>query len=167
MATDCSNLAPAVYDADRFYLVPRITAPGYLERILEICMEEHIDGVFSLIDPELSLLAKERALNINKFINRPVPFAKQFPLQYYHLEKAFHPLRNALQTGCRQPVEKERAAREEERGRGVVKDSIRDMEERYFATPLELAARQGAACAGPVPAPASPRIRTGGGADAP
>ncbi len=60
VATDCSNLAPAVYDADKFYLVPRITAPGYLERILEICMEEHIDGVFSLIDPELSLLAKER-----------------------------------------------------------------------------------------------------------
>ena len=60
VATDCSNLAPAVYDADKFYLVPRITAPGYLERILEICREEHIDGVFSLIDPELSLLAKER-----------------------------------------------------------------------------------------------------------
>ena len=46
VATDCSNLAPAVYDADKFYLVPRITAPGYLERILEICREEHIDGVF-------------------------------------------------------------------------------------------------------------------------
>ena len=26
VATDCSNLAPAVYDADKFYLVPRITA---------------------------------------------------------------------------------------------------------------------------------------------
>ena len=60
VATDCSNLAPAVYDADKFYLVPRITAPGYLDRILEICREEQIDGVFSLIDPELSLLAKER-----------------------------------------------------------------------------------------------------------
>ena len=34
--------------------------------------------------------------------------------------------------------------------RASVKDSIRDMEERYFATPLELAARQGAACAGSV-----------------
>ena len=40
IATDCSNLAPAVYDADVFYLVPRITAPGYLERILEICAKE-------------------------------------------------------------------------------------------------------------------------------
>ncbi len=60
IATDCSNLAPAVYDADKFYLVPRITAPGYLERILDICRKERIDGVFSLIDPELSLLAGER-----------------------------------------------------------------------------------------------------------
>ncbi|MCM1143666.1 MAG: ATP-grasp domain-containing protein [Blautia sp.] len=60
VATDCSNLAPAVYEADKFYLVPRITAPDYLDKILEICKKEKIDGVFSLIDPELSLLAKER-----------------------------------------------------------------------------------------------------------
>ena len=60
VATDCSNLAPAVYEADVFYLVPRITAPGYIEQILDICEKEKIDGVFSLIDPELSLLARER-----------------------------------------------------------------------------------------------------------
>ena len=60
VATDCSNLAPAVYDADKFYLVPRITAPDYLDVILDICGKEQIDGVFSLIDPELSLLAKEK-----------------------------------------------------------------------------------------------------------
>ena len=61
VATDCSNLAPAVYEADVFYLVPRITVPGYMEQILDICKKEQIDGVFSLIDPELSMLAKERA----------------------------------------------------------------------------------------------------------
>lgn len=60
IATDCSNLAPAVYEADRFYLVPRISEPGYIEVILDICKKEEITGVFSLIDPELSLLAKER-----------------------------------------------------------------------------------------------------------
>jgi carbamoyl-phosphate synthase large subunit len=60
IATDCSNLAPAAYDADAFYLVPRITEPGYLDVILDICKKEKITGVFSLIDPELSLLAKER-----------------------------------------------------------------------------------------------------------
>ena len=60
IATDCSNLAPAVYDADKFYLVPRISDPGYLDIILDICRKESVDGVFSLIDPELSLLAKEK-----------------------------------------------------------------------------------------------------------
>lgn len=60
IATDCSNLAPAVYEADKFYLVPRISEPGYIEIILDICKKERINGIFSLIDPELSLLAKER-----------------------------------------------------------------------------------------------------------
>lgn len=61
IATDCSNIAPAIYDADLAYLVPPITADGYIEKVLEICRKEEITGVFSLIDPELSLLAKERA----------------------------------------------------------------------------------------------------------
>lgn len=60
VATDCSAVAPAPYDADVRYLVPRMTEPGYLEVILDICKKEKINGVFSLIDPELSLLARER-----------------------------------------------------------------------------------------------------------
>lgn len=60
IATDCSNLAPAIYEADKFYIVPRITEPGYLDTLLDICKKENITGAFSLIDPELSLLAKER-----------------------------------------------------------------------------------------------------------
>ena len=59
-ATDCSPYAPALYDADSFYIVPRMTAPGYVDEILTICKSEHIDGVLSLIDPELSLLAQHK-----------------------------------------------------------------------------------------------------------
>lgn len=59
VATDMSPNAPALYEADRQYLVPRITAEGYVDRILDICRKEQITGVFSLIDPELSLLARE------------------------------------------------------------------------------------------------------------
>ena len=58
VATDASNLAPAIYCADKYYIVPRITAPEYIDVILSICRKEQIDGVLSLIDPELSLLAK-------------------------------------------------------------------------------------------------------------
>lgn len=60
IATDCSELAPAIYEADEYVIVPRITEPGYLEKILSICKEKEITGVFSLIDPELSLLAAHR-----------------------------------------------------------------------------------------------------------
>lgn len=58
VATDASPYAPALYDADRAYIVPRITAPDYVDRILDICRKEEITGTFSLIDPELSLLAR-------------------------------------------------------------------------------------------------------------
>jgi carbamoyl-phosphate synthase large subunit len=60
VATDMSPYAPALYDADRYYIVPRMTAPGYLDVILDICVREKITGVLSLIDPELSLLAQNR-----------------------------------------------------------------------------------------------------------
>ena len=60
VATDCSSLAPALYDADKAYIVPRITEPDYIDIILDICRKEQITGVFSLIDPELSLIARER-----------------------------------------------------------------------------------------------------------
>jgi carbamoyl-phosphate synthase large subunit len=58
IATDCSPIAPAIYEADKYYIVPRITEPGYIERILEICRCEQVSGVLSLIDPELSMLAE-------------------------------------------------------------------------------------------------------------
>lgn len=60
VATDMSELAPAIYEADKYYIVPRMTEPGYLDVILNICKKEKIDGVLSLIDPELSLLAKNK-----------------------------------------------------------------------------------------------------------
>ena len=63
IVTDCSNLAPAIYEADEYYIVPRIDEPGYLERILTICKEEKINALLTLIDPEISLISK----NIEKF----------------------------------------------------------------------------------------------------
>lgn len=60
VATDMSELAPAIYEADKYYIVPKMTDVGYLDVILDICKKEKIDGVLSLIDPELSLLAKNK-----------------------------------------------------------------------------------------------------------
>lgn len=58
IATDMSDIAPAVYEADKFYKVPRMTEDGYIDIIFDICKKENISAVLSLIDPELSLLAE-------------------------------------------------------------------------------------------------------------
>lgn len=60
VAADLSPIAPALYFADRQYLVPRIDDASYVSRILEICKKEDIDAVTTLIDPEIELLAKNR-----------------------------------------------------------------------------------------------------------
>lgn len=60
IATDMSELAPAVYEADKFYKVPKMTEDGYIDVIFNICKKEKINAVLSLIDPELSLLAKNK-----------------------------------------------------------------------------------------------------------
>lgn len=65
VATDMQLTAPAIYEADTYYQVPRITTPGYIDIILDICKKEEINSVLSLIDPELNLLAE----NIAKFEN--------------------------------------------------------------------------------------------------
>lgn len=60
VCTDCSSIAPALYEADKYYIVPRMTEEGYMDVIFDICKKESITGVLSLIDPELSLLAKNQ-----------------------------------------------------------------------------------------------------------
>lgn len=60
IATDCSALAPALYDADEYFIVPTVEEEGYLEEILSICKQKNIKAILSLIDPELSLLAAHK-----------------------------------------------------------------------------------------------------------
>ena len=60
VATDASTLGPAIYVADKFYIVPPITEEGYIDKILDICKKERISGALSLIDPELSHLAENK-----------------------------------------------------------------------------------------------------------
>ena len=79
ICTDMSDLAPSIYEADKFYTVPRMTATGYLDVILEICEKEKVDGVLSLIDPELSFLAENKdkfAAVGTKVIGSPMSFVK-------------------------------------------------------------------------------------------
>lgn len=63
IAADCNEFAPALYIADKHYIVPNIYHPDYITEIKRICEEQQITAILSLIDQELSVLAK----NINDF----------------------------------------------------------------------------------------------------
>ena len=60
IATDNSKYAPALYFADKQYLVPLITDENYIEIVLDICKKEKVDAVTTLIDPEIMILAENR-----------------------------------------------------------------------------------------------------------
>ena len=62
IAADASPWAPALYEADAYYLVPSISDPGYPERILEICRKEGVNALLPLLEDELELMAENREL---------------------------------------------------------------------------------------------------------
>ena len=86
IATDCSPYAPALYDADVAEIVPPMTAEGYFGTVRDLVKKHEVRGLFSLIDPELSLVAKHadelRALSCEPLIS-----------PYEVVETAFHKAR--------------------------------------------------------------------------
>ena len=45
VAADMQRIAPAIYEADSRYIVPRISDERYIDIVLDICRKEKIDGV--------------------------------------------------------------------------------------------------------------------------
>ena len=60
VATDSYFLAPAIYEADKHYVVNNTYDEVYVGRIIDIAHQENIDCILSLIDPELEFLAKNK-----------------------------------------------------------------------------------------------------------
>ncbi|MFP4418160.1 MAG: ATP-grasp domain-containing protein [Chitinispirillaceae bacterium] len=60
VACDSSKYAPALYFADKQYLLPLIKDPGYIQAIIDICIAEKIALVVPTIDTDLLLLAENR-----------------------------------------------------------------------------------------------------------
>lgn len=58
VGTDNQSTAPALHFCDRQYIVPRISDPAYVDTILEICRENKIKAITTLIDPEIEILAQ-------------------------------------------------------------------------------------------------------------
>jgi carbamoyl-phosphate synthase large subunit len=61
VATDIDPLAPALRVVDRAHIVPPIASPGYVPALIELCRRYRIDLVVPLLDPDVSVLAVNRA----------------------------------------------------------------------------------------------------------
>ncbi|WP_131972212.1 ATP-grasp domain-containing protein [Exiguobacterium sp. s166] len=55
---DCSPLASALYMTEDHYIVPKIDEVDYIDHLLKLCQEAGVTAILTLIDPELSLLAR-------------------------------------------------------------------------------------------------------------
>ena len=73
VATDNSSTAPALYCADKRYVVKKVLDPGYLDEIIDICKKEKIKAITTLIDPEITVLANNRDMFLAKGIIPLVP----------------------------------------------------------------------------------------------
>jgi carbamoyl-phosphate synthase large subunit len=60
LGADASSLSGGFHEADRGFLVPRCTDPGYVPRLLEIVRAEEVRVIVPLIDTELPVLARHR-----------------------------------------------------------------------------------------------------------
>lgn len=93
IATDMSCYAPAIYFADKFYIVPGIREPSYLAQIVEICKKEQVNAITTLIDPEIEILADNRAVFENMGITVLAPYAETASLCFDKF-RLFQHLRN-------------------------------------------------------------------------
>ena len=60
VSTDISPLSSGLYVSDKHHFAPMTTAPGYLDRLEEICRQEEITLIIPTIDDELVLMAQAR-----------------------------------------------------------------------------------------------------------
>lgn len=60
VGTDMSPYAPALAACDITYLCHAVTHPAYIEQLIEICIDQNIDYIFSVNDLELELLSKNK-----------------------------------------------------------------------------------------------------------
>ena len=98
IATDNSPYAPALYFADKYYLVPKITDSKYIDTILDICEKEQINAVTTFIDPEIEILAKNRGAFESRQIEVLAPFERTAELCFDKFEMFKHLQKCGIET---------------------------------------------------------------------
>jgi carbamoyl-phosphate synthase large subunit len=67
-AADCSKYAPALYDADNYFIIPAVSNENYINELYKICLKNDVKGVISLNDIELPVLAQYKSKFMEKGI---------------------------------------------------------------------------------------------------
>jgi carbamoyl-phosphate synthase large subunit len=67
-AADCSKYAPALYNADNYFIVSPASDKNYIDELFNICLENDGKGVISLNDIELPVLAHYKSKFMEKGI---------------------------------------------------------------------------------------------------
>ena len=98
IATDLSPYAPALYFADKQYLVPRIDDETYIDTIIDICKKEAINAVTTFIDPEIEILAKNRKKFTELGVEVLAPYEKTAALCFDKYEMFKHLYANGIPT---------------------------------------------------------------------
>ena len=60
VAADISDMAPAIYFADKHYLIPKIGEKNYIRSIIDVCNKEDIKLIVPTIDTELLSMAENK-----------------------------------------------------------------------------------------------------------
>ncbi len=92
-AADSSKLAPALYEADGYFIIPRLDEANYLETVFDICERYEIKGILSLIDPELNILAKH-AESFKKIGTFPIVPSYEVTARFFDKYKTYEFLRD-------------------------------------------------------------------------
>ncbi|PKM56747.1 MAG: carbamoyl phosphate synthase [Firmicutes bacterium HGW-Firmicutes-3] len=98
IATDCSKFAPALYFADKQYIVPRIDDPSYLDTLLNICNIEKVDVITTLIDPEIEILSDNRKIFEDVGVEVLAPYSATSKLCYDKYKLYQHAKKNNIPT---------------------------------------------------------------------
>ncbi|BDR75920.1 ATP-grasp domain-containing protein [Clostridium tetani] len=60
IVADCSKLAPALYEADKYYIVPRCVNENYINEVIKICTKENISLIIPLLEEDLLVISKHK-----------------------------------------------------------------------------------------------------------
>lgn len=80
IATDNWSVAPALFLADKQYMVPKISSPDYMPTVMDICLKEDVKAITTFIDPEIEILSMNEHLFKEKGILPLCPSLKSAKL---------------------------------------------------------------------------------------